>query len=358
MIALLLALAFTGLPQHVQLRPPVPAPAGQLAFTALISPPRAAVGARATTFAIPLSAAEIGGIPRRLRARLDLSVPRSAGNATLVQVRFNGALIGARRLTHPGSVDTLEIPVPAAFVGTGNELTLDVGSPQTTMLATSSFVWDGLRDDPATVADFLKIAHGRAIVLLDPSFAPAAAGIVGALTAMNPALASFDVRAFDGTIPPGYDEALVFARPRELAARFGLPIHGGDAPFRIVNPLDDAVLVDEAESASAATLQVGRANGAPLLAISYVDDPRALDRVARLTRDDLAVQVGSVALVTAAGVTAYDLGPKLRIVYFEDGRLQRDWNATKLPLAIVLLFAIIGGGLVASRRLAQKPAAA
>jgi hypothetical protein len=357
-IALLLALAFTVLPQHVALRPSAPPPAGRLAFGALVSTPHVTPGARATTFAVPLSAAEIGGIPRRLRARLDLRVPASAGTTTLVDVRFNGALIGARYLTHPGTVETLDVAIPAAFVGSSNELIVEAGSPQATLLPSSAFVWDGLRAGPETIADFLKIAHGRAIVLLDPAFAPAAANIVGVLTAMNPSLTSLDVRAFDGTIPPGYDEALVFARPRELAAHFGLPIHGGDAPFRIENPLDDAVLVDDDASATAATLQVGHANGAPLLALSYVADPRAIDLLAHLTRDDLQVQVGNVALATPAGLTAYDVGPKLRIVYVTDGRLLRTWNVVKLPLAIVLLVAIGGGGVIASRRLAQKPAAA
>jgi hypothetical protein len=215
-----------------------------------------------------------------------------------------------------------------------------------------------VRDAPETVADFLKIAHGRGVVLLDPAFAPAAAHLVSVLASLNPSIASVDVRRFDGTIPAGYDEALVFARPRELAAHFGLPIHGGDAPFRIVNPLSDAGLVGEAQSESAATLQVGHANGAPLLAVSYVGDPRALDLLARLTASDLQVQVGNVALATPAGITSYEVGPKLRIVYAEDGRLLRAWNAIRFPLALVLLVAIGAGGLVVSRRLARKPVTA
>ncbi len=348
--AVLLALSLTG-PVHAPASSPLP-------FADLRSPVAVTTRAHAVTFAVPLSAAELGGVPQRLRAHLELLRPTTATAPSLVQVRINDTLFAASALTDHGVPEAVDVDVPAAFVGTTNALRITVDAPGTTLLGASTFSWVGVVDAPATIADWVKIAHGRVLALVDPAFRPAAAHVVSVLGAMNSSIARIDVEPFDGTRISdgydGYDEVLVFAPPAALAS-FDVPLRGGAAPFRIVNPISNAVLVGEAQGASAATIQTGRIGTLPLLAFSYVGEPAAIDRLAHLTAADLAVQVGNVSLVAHDGVTAYETGPKLRIYYAADDRLAHGWEAIRFPLALALLTAIVAGGLLASRTLARKP---
>lgn len=358
MIALALAvaaLAIGALPQHVQIRPAAASLQNRIAVTALADRARIVDTRTTRTFVLRLTAAQLGGIPRDVHARLDFLRPAAAGSPVLVEVTIDGALIAARRLQRAGSVEHLNVAIPAAFVGTDDQLDVRVASTRVTLLPSSELTWSGVRNAAATVADFVKIAHGRLLVAIDPGFRAAAEHVVNVMLGMNTAIASIDVRAFDGTVPQGYDTVLVFADPRTLAARFALPLHGGDASFRIVNPLDDSVIVGDAESGGAATIQVGRVNDVPLMAFSYVADRGAIARIGSLDAGDLAVQVGNVALVTPRGVTAYEVGPKLRVRYDDDNRLANVWQVVRLPVALVLLTLLVAGGISASRRLARKP---
>jgi hypothetical protein len=317
------------------------------------------------TFDIPLVGSIVGGMPNRLRAHVVLAhsaLPPGASGT--MQMLVNGTLIAARELGRGATTETLDSDVPGYLVGPSNDVRIVVSSttpdpcrdgiPTLTaaILGSSSFSWSGVNRFPPTVESFLTMLSGRVVVLVAPELVHAATHFMGELGKLNAGIAELDVLPYDGTVPPGYDYALIFTLPQDLHY-LAVPVHG-EAGFAIVNPVDavDALRVDE--GAKMGTLQVGRIGGTPFLAVSYHGGPAAIGAIDGVRASQLQTQVASVAIVDGNGATSFDVGEKLRVRYADDDLLSLVWSRTRLGIAIALFVLLVLGCWYVSRRLTGR----
>jgi hypothetical protein len=353
----------------------LPVPLGQsparhaagIAFRALRQNLGTATGLGDLAFDVPLAASIVGGTPLGLRVHVVVahSALPPAVTGTL-QVLVNGMLIGARALGRPAEVQTLDVAVPASAVGPANDVRVLVatevppaacvpGAPgvTATLLDASAFRWSGVSPRAVTIESFLTALHGRVIVLDAPPFARAAFHFMSELGAMNAAIAQLDVARFAGTVPVGYDAAIVFAPPDELDG-LGLPIRTAAPVFEVVNPTDAASVLHAGAATAFALLQLGEVRGTPLLALTYHGDPSGIAGIETVRASQLATQVAPVTVIDARGATAYDIGDKLRVSYAGDATLDRLWVWVRIGVALGLIAAILAGAAYSARRLTGK----
>ena len=226
------------------------------------------------------------------------------------------------------------------------------GMPAVTasLLDASSFSWSGVSPRATTIESFLTALHGRVIVLVAPPFARAAFHFMSELGAMNAAIARLDAAAFDGSVPDGYDAAIVFAPPDGLAG-FGLPIRTAAPAFDVIDPTDATSVLHAVAATPFALLQIGEVRGTPLLALTYHGDPGAIAGIEAVRAAELATQVGPVSTIDERGVTTFDIGDKLRVRYAGDETIDQLWARVRLGIALALIVAILAGAAFAARRL-------
>jgi hypothetical protein len=158
---------------------------------------------------------------------------------------------------------------------------------------------------------------------------------------------------YTGSVPDGYDFALVFAPPA-LLDDLHLPIRPSAPAFTLVNPTDDGQVLTATPQTSFALLQLGDANGTPVLAVSYHGAPAAIGALEQVRAAQLATQVADVTVVSGSDVTTYDVGDKLRPSYPGDVTAADIWSRVKLGVALALLVLIVAGGRYAALRLTGK----
>jgi hypothetical protein len=201
-----------------------------------------------------------------------------------------------------------------------------------------------------TIESFLTALHGRVAVLVTPAFTRAAFRFMNELGALNSAIVELDVARFDGSVPDGYDAAIVFAPPGALHD-LGLPIRPGAASFAVMNPTDGTDVLQADPATTFALLQLGMVRGTPLLAVSYHGDARAIGGVESVRADQLATQITGVSVIDARGATAYDIGDKLRVTYPGDETAEQIWERVRIAVTAGVLLAIAAGAVYCVRRL-------
>jgi hypothetical protein len=327
-----------------------------------------ATGTGDLAFDVPLAGSVTGGIPQRLvvhAAVMHSALP--AGVSATLQVLVNGVLTGARDLGSAAATQTIDVAVPSSLVGPSNNVRVLVATAipagvcagaasaiTASLLDTSSFSWSGVRRRPPSVESFITALNGSVAVLIAPGFTRAAFHVLGEIGKLNAAIVRLDVQPWSGTVPAGYDYALVFAPPDRLAG-LQLPLRTDAAQFTLVNPTDNRDVLSSAPGSPVAIAQLGVANQTPVLAFTYHGDgAAALASLERVHAGQLARQVADVTVVSGNDVTVYDVGEKLRPSYAGDLTPAMIWSRVKLGVALVLLALIVLGARYASRRLTGR----
>ncbi|MGH7706887.1 MAG: cellulose biosynthesis cyclic di-GMP-binding regulatory protein BcsB [Vulcanimicrobiaceae bacterium] len=336
----------------------------RLAFSQLGLHPQTISGIGDLAFEVPLDAGFIGGIPSNLELHLALTHTPLVGSTTgLVKVLVNGTLVAARELNRSATTELYDVAIPPATFAPISVLRIvisyyagsdscrgSIPSMTATLLDTSYFSWSSVDNDVGQISDYLKTLGGRVGIFVgDPRFFGAAFHFMDELGKLDPHIRQLSVHHFDGKIPPGYDYAVVFAAPERLDG-VGLPIRAAGTHFRIVNPLDGRELFSAVEARGFATIQIGRSGSTQVLAFSYYRDPATIVKLTQLSVPELISQVGNVAFVSDT-LVSYDVGDKLRVIYQSEDLPTRIWHLAKLPISVALIAIVLGGVLVASRRL-------
>jgi hypothetical protein len=337
---------------------------GRIAFGALGQDLGTAAGTGELAFDVPLSAGIVGGVPGGLH--VDAAVAHSAlppGESGTIQLLVNGVLVGARTLDPAAATQTIDAAVPAALVGPSNDARIVVAPAvsaaacaagrrtiSATLLPSSTFRWSGIEPRPPTIESLLTALHGHVAVLVAPPFARAAFHFVDELGRMNGGIARIDAAPFTGTVPAGYDAAIVFAPPQMLA-HLHLPIRPREASFAVIDPTAAATVLQAGPTTTFALLEAGGTRAVPMLAVSYHGAPQAIDRIATVGAAQLATQVAGVTVLDARGATAYDIGDKLRVHYPDSDTLAHLWDRARLWVALVATIAVLAGAFYCSRRL-------
>jgi hypothetical protein len=178
--------------------------------------------------------------------------------------------------------------------------------------------------------------------------------VLGEIGKLNAAIVRLDVQPWSGSVPDGYDYALIFAPPDRLAG-LQLPLRPDAPAFTLVNPTDNRDVLSAAADTPVALVQLGQANQTPILAFTYHGDgATALAALERVNAGQLTRQVADVTVVSGNGVTVYDVGEKLRPSYAGDLTPDMIWSRVKLGVALLLLVLMALGMRHASRRLTGK----
>lgn len=318
-------------------------------------------------FDVPLKGSITGGMPQHLA--VNAVVQHSAlppGVSGTIEILVNGILVGARELDSAATTQTVGVAVPASVVGPSNSVRVlvapEIPTPacpgaaagmSASLLDSSTFTWSGIVRKPPSIESFITALNGRVIVLLTPEFARAAFALLGSIGRLNSAISQLDVAAYGGSVPPGYDFAIVFAPP-DAAGDVRAPIRTAAPAFALVNPTDNVDVFAAAPDSSFALLQVGDSGGTPVLDVTYHGGPQALEALERVRAAQLATQVADVTVVSGDDVTTYDVGDKLRPSYPGDLTAAAIWSRAHLWVALVLLVLIVLGGRYASRRLTGR----
>jgi hypothetical protein len=340
---------------------------GTIAFADLRQHLGTATGTGDLAFDVPLLGSVTGGIPQRLAVHVALAHSALPVGATgTLQVLVNGVLTGARDLDTGAATQTMDVAVPQSIVGPSNNARVlvvtdvppgacaaGVTAVTASLLGSSSFSWSGVERRPPSIESFLTALNGRVVVLVAPEFTRAAFHLMGEIGKMNAAIGQLDVARYDGRVPAGYDFAIVFAPPAGLAG-FGLPVRANAPAFTLVNPTDDRDVFTAGAGATFALLELGEAHGTPLLAVSYHGAASGIGALANVDTAQLATQVADLSVVNGSGVTAYDVGEKLRPRYPGDETPAEIWSRSRAYVALVLLALIVAGGFYASRRLTGR----
>jgi hypothetical protein len=356
----------------------LPVPSGQppqrrahsVAFADLRQHLGSATGSGDLAFDVPLAGSITGGVPQRLNVHIALahSALPPGVNATL-QVLVNGVLAGARYVGRSAATETIDLAVPQPVVGASNNVRVLVApdvSPAAcaagaiaitaSLLDSSSFSWSSVERRPPTVESFITALNGRVVVLVEPSVTRAAFHLLDEVGKMNSAIDRLDVARYDGEVPDGYDYAIVFAPPDALAG-LQLPARAEAPAFRVVNPTDDATVLAVTPATNLVLLQVGRSGATPVLAVSAHGAPGSFRLLEGVDAGQLSTQVASVSVAAGDGVTAYDIGDKLRVRYAGELTAAEIWSRVRLAVSAVCLIAIALGGRYVALRLTGRTSA-
>jgi len=341
---------------------------GSIAFANLRQHLGSSTGTGELAFDVPLAASVVGGVPGGLHVHAVVAHSAlPAGASGTLQVLMNGVLVGARTLDAGAGLQTIDAAVPASVVGPSNDLRVVLAPevPRTTcvagtnamtatLLGRSTFSWSGIEPRAPTIEAFLTALHGRVALLVAPPFTPAAFHFLNELGKMNSAIEQLDVERYDGSIPAGYDAAILFAPPQALGGDFGLPIRPRAAAFAVVDPTADVDVLSAGRDSSFALLQVGAVRATPLLAASYHGDPGAIESIATVRAAQLATQVAGVTVLDARGATTYEIGEKLRVTYPGEGTFEALWARFRIVIAGALIVLIVAAACYAARRLTGR----
>jgi hypothetical protein len=339
---------------------------GSVAFGDLRQHLGSASGTGDIAFDVPLAGSITGGVPHHLAVHVAVahSVLPAGASGTL-QVLVNGVLAGARALSRDATTQTIDVAVPQSIVGPSNNVRVLVSTEippaacagaaalTATLLDSSSFSWGNVDRQPPSIESFITALSGRVVVLVAPGFTRAAFHVMGEIGKMNAAIAYLDVGPYGGSVPAGYDYAIVFAPPEALDG-YHLGMRAAEPVFAAVNPTDDARVFGAAADTNVGLLQLGNAAGTPLLAVTYHGAPSSIALLEGVRAGQLTAQVANVSVVDQRGVTTYDIGEKLRMHYPDDLTAGAIWSRIRLAVALALLAAILLGGRYCARRLTGR----
>jgi hypothetical protein len=308
-------------------------------------------------FDIPVTYGAFGGIPQHLRIHVDLThTPIRPADRAFVQVLVNNTLLGSYDMTGKNNTEQFDVPLDVDAVSSSNVIRVaptffyerdgckgNYPSFTASLAADTNFQWDSVDRRQLSVGDFIRAASGNVGVLIDdPAHDGAAFALVSAIGTVNANVRSIDVKAFDGTVPSGYDYAIVVGAPDKIDA-LNPPLRANGQDFSIYGSDGKTVRFKADYSAPFGVLETADANGTPTLLETYWKSPSTLDGVAHLDPEDLAAQTDTVFVFNARAATYSHTASR--------PRPQQDRVNPTAPLAMGLfVILLLGIVFVASRR--------
>jgi hypothetical protein len=271
-------------------------------------------------FDIPLTYGAFGGVPEHLRIHVDLThTPIRPADRAFVQILVNNTLIGSYDMTGKNSVERFDVPLDVDAVSSSNVVRVvptffyerdackgNYPSFTATLADDTNFQWDGISNRPLSVGEFVRAVSGRVVVLVDdPARDPDAFALVSAIGTVNSAIRSIDVQTFTGSIPAGYDYAIVLGSGDRVAG-LGAPLQVNGQNFTIYANDGKTVRYQASYSTPFGVLQTTRSGGTPTLIATYWKNPAVLGGIANLNPDDLAAQTDNVLVFNAREATYSD----------------------------------------------------
>ncbi len=304
-------------------------------------------GAGELPFDIPVTYGAFGGIPQHLRIHVDLvHTPIRAADRAYVQVLVNNTLLGSYDMTGANSTEQFDVPLDVDAVSSSNVIRVvptffyerdackgNYPSFTATLQADTNFQWDSIDRRQLSVGDFIRAASGNVGVFIDdPAHNGAAFALVSALGTVNANVRSIDVKPFGGSVPSGYDYAIVVGAPDKVnALNAPLQINGQD--FTIYAHDGKTVRYKADYSSPFGVLETSDAGGTPTLVETYWKDAGTLNAVNRLNPDDLAAQTDNVYIFNSHEATYTDTLARVR-------EHRNDVSLTA-PLVIGLFFLLL-----------------
>lgn len=312
-------------------------------------------------FLIPLQFGHIGGMPDDLQLHLALThTPVLPEERAFVKVMMNGTLVRSFEFRGDGGEEVYDVPIGRELLLASNDLRIvptyfyrhnackgSYPRMTATLLGTSSFSWSGIGREAETVGDFFNLASGRVVVLLgDPSDLYYAFSLLDAVGASNTSIRDIDVKPYSGTIPSGYDYAIVVAAPSKLPSS-GLPLQPDVQSFSIRDRDSGNVVYTARYAQPFGVLEVD-SKASPVLYASYWKDPSVTAGLDRIAPAELAEQTGDVFLFDAERATY-----STRAGRSPHGAAVDPFRKSLLLVAIVF-FVLLGGLLALTARRARS----
>jgi Bacterial cellulose synthase subunit len=276
-------------------------------FDAMGFPSQTLTGTGELPFLIPLQFGRIGGMPENLQLHLALThTPVLPEERAFVKVMMNGTLVRSFEFRGDGGQETYDVPIGRELLLASNDLRIvptyfyrhnackgSYPRMTATLLGNSSFSWDSVVRETETVGDFVNLASGRVVVLLGaPSDLHYAFSLLDGVGAVNTSIRDIDVKPYTGSIPDGYDYAIVVAAPEKLPTG-GLPLQPSAQNFSVRDRDTGAVVYTARYAQPFGVLQVDTRNS-PTLYASYWKDPSVTAGLDRIDPAELAEQTGDV----------------------------------------------------------------
>jgi hypothetical protein len=308
-------------------------------------------GAGELPFDIPMTYGAFGGVPEHLRLHVDLvHTPIRTADRAFVQVLVNNTLIGSYDMTGKGNVERFDVPLDVDALSSSTIVRVvptfyyerdgckgNYPSFTTTLNSDTNFQWDGIDRRALSVGEFIRAVSGRVAVLVDDrSNDRAAFALVSAIGTVNSAIRSIEVLPYTGSVPSGYDYAIVVGSGDHIAALNPQMLVNGRA-FTIFGSDGKTVRYKADYSSPFGVLETALPGGVPTLIATYWKDPAVLGGIANLQPDDLAAQSDNLFIFNASQAT-YDNRD-------EKPAAPRDAFALSIP-EIIGIFALVLLGVV------------
>jgi hypothetical protein len=299
-------------------------------------------------FSLPFNTGPLDGLPTGLRLNATLAhTALSPDERATVSISINGALVDSLPLAIGRGRENVEVAIPSRLVASANDVRLSVDydpardcrvappSFTTTLLDDSFFSWDGVTTYTFSVGEFFRSASGRVVVLVDgDQLIPYAFSLVSMLGDGNPNVTSLDVLPFAGTIPSGYNAAIVVA-PLERLSQWSIPLAVNGASFALG---EGAPPLTARYDDGFGVLESARIGATQTLIASYWKDPGSVAQLDRFGYETVASQTGRVFMFQGQRELYASTAPRVRVL--PEPFLVHAW----LPVgagAIVLLAGVI-----------------
>jgi hypothetical protein len=286
--------------------------------------------------AIRFSLGQIGGIPDDMHAWLNVAHSALPGTERAnIDVTLNGVLVNSFSVLSSSREESLDVPIDGRLVRSDNDLRVSLDDvPQRTACAIdgsgarlalmpgSALTWSAVRPAASSIGDFFNDASGDVVVLLQsPASRPAAAMLLDRLGAVNSTMSEIDVRPYEGSVPTGYDFAIVVGTAYH-------PEHAGGTNMTILPLLDTSYGI----------LETVESGATPTLVLTYAGNPRIMGSLASLTSGQLSGEHADMLLFNRNGV-AYVPGERAD----DSGQ-----DAISRPLGVLTVAPMFGFALVAA----------
>jgi hypothetical protein len=260
-------------------------------------------------FTTPLQFGRLGGMPQDLELHVALThTPVLPEERAFVKVTMNGTLVRSFEFRPEGGEESYDVPIGQDLLRSSNDLRVvptyfykrdackgSYPRMTTSLLGTSSISWGSVVRRADGVGDFYNLASGRVVVLIGSSSDVSYAfSLLDGLGATNTSIRQLDVQPYDGTIPEGYDYAIVVAAPDRLSG-VDLPLLPGAHEFTIKGESSGNVVYRARYAQPFGVLEVD-SKGSPALYATYWKDPSAAQGLSRIAPGELAEQAGDVVL--------------------------------------------------------------
>ncbi|MDP9016687.1 MAG: cellulose biosynthesis cyclic di-GMP-binding regulatory protein BcsB, partial [Candidatus Eremiobacteraeota bacterium] len=279
-------------------------------FEDLGMPTQTQTGIDEMPFQVPLALNEIGGLPSNLHLHVALThtalVPEDRAS---VKIMVNNTLEHSFGVRPEGGEEDFDVPINDDVLRSSNDVKIvpsyyskrsacKGGYPRmtTSLLGSSTVSWDTLDRGLHSVGDFYNMASGRVAVLVaGDSLVPYAFAVLDSLGTVNASVKQLDVQAYNGSIPDGYDYAIVVSPPDQLGS-FSVPLKPGGKDFSLIEKSSGKVLYRAQYAQPFGILQVGAKEAPSTLFATYWKDPGVAAGLSRIEPSEVAAQSDDVFL--------------------------------------------------------------